>query len=116
MRQRGSLGGFGHEVHADMGQSASSGSVVIDVVNRNENEKLYTYRCMKVNLSVVMCRDMNAGLHTDHLSFVNNEQIMFSTAGFDIATYLDGSSPFGARVIVRNTSGDSLFYSIQGGL
>ena len=115
-RQAGSLGGFGHEVHADMGYAASSGTVVIDVVNRNENEKMYNYRCMKVNLSVAMCRDMGSGLHVDHLSFVNNEQIMFSTPGFDLAVYLDGGSPFGAKVVVRNTSGDSIFYSIQGGL
>lgn len=114
-RQFGALEWSGTEARASFGQTSASGAITVTVVNRNENEQMYVYRCMKVNLSVVACLDVLSGVGTDHLTFANAEKTMYSTVGFDLLTDLDGGSPFGAEVVLRNTSGDSLFYELSGG-
>lgn len=116
-KQWGSLGGLNNEVQAAMGTPNSSGAIDITVADRNASpETIYLFRCMKVNLSVNLCLDLQTGATVRHLTFSPAEQVMFSYPGFDIVSYMDGGSPFDAAVIVRNTSGNSLFYDLSGGL
>ena len=77
---------------------------------------MYSYRCMKVNLVVMVCMDLITGTHVDHLTFAPQELTMFSTAHFDLVSDLDGVAPYGSEIVIRNTSGFSVAYTLQGGL
>ena len=93
---------MGTETRVNAGFSSSSGAIDITLVSRAESEQMYAYRCMKVNLSVMVCMDLITGTHVDHLTFSPQELTMFSTAHFDLVSDMDGGSPFGSEIVIRS--------------
>ncbi|NCG21073.1 MAG: hypothetical protein GWP91_18845, partial [Rhodobacterales bacterium] len=99
--------------YASMSTVAWGGVIDITVVDRVSPETMYNFACMKVNLSVVICKDMQTGVSDRHL-FNPGEQIHFTYPNFEIITYMDSVAPYDGDVIVRAT-GNNIFYTMDGG-
>ena len=117
VRETGFVNAIGSEARVSTGTAGLSGAVDITVVNRNEGEQMYVYRCMKVNLVAMSCMDLISGASVGHLNFSQQELVMFTTPGFEVVSDLDGcDTDCYADIVIRNTSGNSLAYTLQGGV
>ena len=72
--------------HFATGGAGMSQVISIDVGDRSNGESYNYYRCQRTNLSVTTCLDVLSGTRVRHLTFSPNEQVAFSTPGFDIVS------------------------------